>query len=319
VLCKSIGNLQISSFAQEVMCRFGQSVVFEEASSMINSLTGVVFNAKQVERVCHLYGGLLDQLQEEVIESGESKAYSEQEKQELHYAMIDGAMYPTKSKEEPWKEVKLGRLFKKSNLLPFSENKNFITKSTYVAHLGEAKDFFPKFEYEIEALKQVVFINDGGPWIWKWIESNFPESTQILDFYHAKEHLCEFAKDYFKEEEQRKKWIDKQCEALLEKTPEEVVAEIKALPNQKKTQNKKLKLINYYTTHLKRMQYKSFKENGLLIGSGAIESAHRIYQQRFKLSGQHWTKKGLQQTMQLKSASESNLWHKVTAIARNAA
>lgn len=302
-----------------MMCRFGQSVVFEEASSLINSITGCDFNAKQVERVCHLYGGLLDELQEEVIESGQSKAYSEQEKQELHYAMIDGAMYPTKSKDEPWKEVKLGRLFKKNDLLPFSEKRNFITKSTFVAHLGEAKDFFPKFEHEIESLKNLVFINDGGVWIWKWIESNFPNSTQILDFYHAKEHLCEFAKDYFKDEEQRKKWIENQCETLLNKTPEQFVATIKSLPYQQKTEEIKDRLINYYTTHLKRMQYKIFKEKGLLIGSGAIESAHRIYQQRFKLSGQHWTKKGLQETMQLKSAFESKQWHKVTDIARMAA
>ncbi|WP_445734870.1 hypothetical protein [Mariniflexile sp.] len=67
------------------------------------------------------------------------------------------------------------------------------------------------------------------------------------------------------------------------------------------------------------MQYKVFREKGLLIGSGAIESAHRVYQQRFKLSGQHWTKEGLQQTIQLKSASESGLWDKITDIARNAA
>ena len=75
VLSISIGNLQISSFAQEIMCRFGQSVVFEEASSLINNLTGCNFNAKQVERVCHLYGGLLDEKLAEVIESGESKVY----------------------------------------------------------------------------------------------------------------------------------------------------------------------------------------------------------------------------------------------------
>ena len=49
------------------MCRFGQSVVFEEASSLINNLTGCNFNAKQVERVCHLYGGLLDEKLAEVI------------------------------------------------------------------------------------------------------------------------------------------------------------------------------------------------------------------------------------------------------------
>tara|TARA_R110000868_G_C10826927_1_gene759055 strand:- start:21 stop:926 length:906 start_codon:yes stop_codon:yes gene_type:complete len=301
------------------MCFFGQSVVFEDASSLINSLTGGGFNAKQVERVCHLYGGLLDARSEEAIASGETKFCSETEKEELHYAMIDGAMYPTKSKEEPWKEVKLGRLFKKSDLLPFSENRNFITKSTYVAHLGEAKDFFPKFEYEVESLKNLVFLNDGGPWIWKWVESSFPNSVQILDYYHAKEHLCEFAKNYFKEEEQRKKWIEGLCETLLEKTPEEVVEEIRSLPHQDKTEDSKEKLINYYTAHLKRMQYRSFKEQGFLIGSGAIESAHRVYQQRFKLSGQHWTKKGLHETIQLKSAYQSKRWDKVMVIAKNAA
>lgn len=301
------------------MCRFGQSVVFEEASSLMNHLTGCDFNAKQVERVCHLYGGLLNEKLEESIEKGASKAHSESERQELHYAMVDGAMYPTKSKEGPWKEMKLGRLFKKSDLLPFSENRNFILKSTYVAHLGEAKDFFPRFEHEIGALKNLVFINDGGPWIWKWVESSFPDSVQILDFYHAKEHLCAFAKDYFWEEEQREKWIDNQCGALLNKTPQEVVEAIKSLTHQKRTQESRAKLINYYTAHLKRMQYKVFREKGLLIGSGAIESAHRVYQQRFKLSGQHWTKEGLQQTIQLKSASESGLWDKITDIARNAA
>ncbi len=43
-----------------------------------------------------------------------------------------------------------------------------------MAHLGEAKDFFPKFEYEIEQLKNIVLINDGDPCIWKWIEETFP-------------------------------------------------------------------------------------------------------------------------------------------------
>ena len=78
-------------------------------------------------------------------------------------------------------------------------------------------------------------------------------------------------------------------------------------------------VINYYTTHSKRMRYKCFREKGLLIGSGPIESAHRIFQQRFKLSGQHWTKEGLQKTIQLKAVYESDLWGKVTDIAKKAA
>ena len=67
------------------------------------------------------------------------------------------------------------------------------------------------------------------------------------------------------------------------------------------------------------MRYKFYKENNLLIGSGAIESAHRVFQERFKKSGQHWTKKGLQETMQLKSVFESKQWDKVINLAKNAA
>jgi len=55
------------------------------------------------------------------------------------------------------------------------------------------------------------------------------------------------------------------------------------------------------------MKYKTFKEQGLLIGSGAIESAHRdMLQQRLKLSGQRWTKKGLQQIANLRILYKSN-------------
>jgi hypothetical protein len=308
--------MNISSFAQETMCFVGQTVVFEEASSLINNLTGSNFNAKQIERVCHLYGGLLEEEQQKVIKSGLSKDIVKQEQQDLHYAMIDGAMYPTREKEEPWKEIKLGRVFKASDILPLSKHKNFIEKSTYVAHLGMSKDFFPKFEYELEQLKNLVFINDGASWIWKWIESIFPESTQILDYYHAKEHLCDFAKAYFPDEKKRQKWIDNGCEILLEETPEKLIESIESLEIQEKTNKERMRLINYYTKHLNRMRYKIFKDKGLLIGSGAIEAAHRIYQQRFKLSGQHWSKQGLQKTIQLKSVYKSQQWDKVVKLAK---
>ena len=53
--------MNISSYAQETMCFVGQMVVFQEASSLIKNLTGANFNAKQIERVCHLNGGILEE------------------------------------------------------------------------------------------------------------------------------------------------------------------------------------------------------------------------------------------------------------------
>ena len=68
------------------------------------------------------------------------------------------------------------------------------------------------------------------------------------------------------------------------------------------------------------MYYKTYKDNGYLIGSGAIESAHRnIIQQRLKLSGQRWSIGGAQQIMNLRAFYKSNRWNEVVDIVKNAA
>ncbi len=55
--------------------------------------------------------------------------------------------------------------------------------STYVAHLGSSKDFFPRLEYEIEGLKNLAIVSEGAKWIWNWAEDLYPNSTQILDYF----------------------------------------------------------------------------------------------------------------------------------------
>ncbi|MGB0879953.1 MAG: UPF0236 family transposase-like protein, partial [Polaribacter sp.] len=162
-----------------------------------------------------------------------------------------------------------------------------------------------------------VFIADGATWIWNWIEDTYPSSIQIVDFFHAKEHLCEFAKDYFKDKNQKDRWIDTQSQIMLTKGISPVIKTIRKLP--KKTE-KLRQLIGYYKNHEKRMQYHLFKEKGLLIGSGAIESAHKdVLQKRLKLSGQRWTKQGLQQMAQLRVAYKSQKWDKVKKLCQIAA
>lgn len=318
-MCTSPGDLKISAYAQEIMCYVGQNLVFEQASSLINNLTGSEFNAKQIERTCHLYGGLLEEETQNLIDLGASKEYTNQVANELHYAMIDGAMYPTKEDEYSWKEVKLGRIIRAQEILSLSEKRNFIETSTYVGHLGEAKDFFPKMEYFLDGLKKLVFLCDGAKWIWNWIELHYPDAIQILDFYHAKEHLCDFAKAYFWQESVRKKWIDQQCNSLLNETPEMVIQAIKDLEYQEKSTIERENLLNYYQININRIRYKDFKLQGLYIGSGAIESAHKTFQERLKLSGQHWTKDGLQKMTQLRAAYKSDDWQRVKQIAKIAA
>jgi hypothetical protein len=320
ILAQSPSSFGISSYAQELMCFVGQQMVFSDAEQMLHTLKGVNINAKQIERVCHYYGSLIEEEDAEMTKNQVCHSYSPGQRNQLHYAMLDGAMYLTR--EQKWKEAKIGRIFKANDMVELSDKRNTITNSMYVAHLGSQKEFFPKFEYYLDELKSLVIIADGATWIWKWADDLYPHATQILDFYHAKEHLCQFAINYFKDTQVRHQWIEEQCQTMLENDVGKVIEAIEQLPasTTKATEDQKQNLIGYYRKNRKRMRYSVFLKSGLLIGSGAIESAHRnVLQQRMKLSGQRWTMAGFQQMANLRVVYKSNKWSRVTALTKMAA
>ncbi len=75
-----------------------------------------------------------------------------------------------------------------------------------------------------------MFIADGATWIWNRVDDTCPDCIQIVDFFHAKERLCEFAKDYFKEKDQRSQWIDRQSQTMLSKGISAVIKTLDNLP-----------------------------------------------------------------------------------------
>ena len=108
-----------------------------------------------------------------------------------------------------------------------------------------------------------------------------------MDYYHCKEHLCEFTKLYYKNEKQRYKWIARFSGMMITKGLDPIIAVLEKLSKQRKTTGKRTKLINYYRRNKDRMQHHQYLEKELLIGSGAIEAAHKdVLQQRLKLSAQ---------------------------------
>jgi len=310
--------MNISSLTQETMCYIGQHLVFRDAEEVLNNLTGANVNAKQIERVCHQYGQWIEEEDNRVISKDHYKEYDQQKSNELHYVSVDGAMYLTR--EESWKESKLGRIYQPKDIVQVSPKRTELTKSTYVTHLGDHKKFTCKMDYHLENLNNIVFIADGARWIWKWIEQYYPESVQIVDYYHSKEHLCEFAKLYYKDENKRHKWINRLSQTMLDKGIDPIIESLEKLPKQQKTTAKRNKLINYYKHNKERMQYHKYLEKGLLIGSGAIESAHKdVLQQRLKLSGQRWTINGFQQIAQLRVVYKSKQDHRIKKLCQNAA
>jgi hypothetical protein len=238
------------------------------------------------------------------------------------YGMVDGSMILTRT--QGWKEVKIGRVFEDNSVCNLHPSRNFIKGSEYRAHLGSHSEFEEKMSVITDKYAHLeenfIFINDGAKWIWKWIESSYPNATQILDYYHAVEHLGNFATLFIKNKNLRKKWVEKNAELLKKQGVEALIELIEEIePSTKTIQKEKEKLLNYYKNNRSRMDYPTYLEKGLLIGSGAIEAAHRtISQKRLKLSGQRWTKEGAQQVLNLRVINLSDRWKEVQNILRAA-
>jgi hypothetical protein len=313
-LATAPGGFKISPYLQEHLCRVGTKLTFEEASEEATQLMGVDVNAKQIERLCHHYGDLLGQVDWK-------QAYNEAIqlrlplKDEVTYAMMDGSMILTREKDNSWKEVKLCRTFQSNDRVEnISKERNYIDHSIYIAHLGGHDLFFDKVLDVLPSRNPMVFICDGAKWIWKWIEEYYPNSTQILDIYHCKEHLYAFAKIYYaKDEHQSRKWVESCIELLMNKKTPELLTTISNLScNQKHIEKERQKLSTYLQNNENRINYGLYKEQGLLFGSGAIESANRdIIQKRMKLSGQRWTLSGAQQMLNLRVCYKSGIQEKL--------
>ena len=293
------------------MLYVGQQTVFEEGSQLLAQLLGVQVSGKQIERLCHYFG--------ERLEVDKQEAAASFSATELVYGMVDGSMVLTR--EEGWKEIKLGRLFSTtSHERGHEDQRGRIHSSVYTAHLGHYQDFLSKWERELAPVekKRLVLLADGAQWFWDWAEEHCRESLQILDYYHCKSYLCRFAKVYFKDKQERIRWIETQQERLFADRIDEVIETIEQLPRRGvEDLIERRKILSYYRNNRRRMYYGSYRKRGLLIGSGPIEAAHRnVIQQRLKLAGQRWTQQGAQQIANLRVIRKSDSWDHVIALTR---
>ncbi|MDR0792080.1 MAG: UPF0236 family protein, partial [Chitinophagaceae bacterium] len=280
------------------------------SKELLSNYLKVDFTEMQLYRISDYYGGALS----ETLASNEC-LLPVSDKKDVVYAMADGSMILTR--EEQWKEAKLGRIFRGKDCLQPEGKVGKIKESQYVSHFGGCTDFTEKMERVLDSYgdlnERLIFITDGAVWLRNWTTDAYPKAISILDFYHAKEYLCDFAKAYFKDEGERKAWVEQQTELLLESQAEQVIETVQTLSKQQQNKEAADKLINYYTDNLERMDYKYYQSIGKgLIGSGAMESSHRtVIQCRMKLSGQRWSKKGAENMLHLRTLKMNKQWDKV--------
>ena len=306
---------------QELMTYAGQLDCYVQCNEILSKFIGVDVSVMQVYRVTDTYGNLLEQQAATAPSLDEAM---ELKPGESVYAMTDGSMILTR--EDGWNEVKLGRIFKESQCMEVGGERGWIKTSVYEALLGSSKDFTRRVDQKLDAYRclgqRLIFITDGAIWIKNWITDAYPGAIQILDWFHGCEHLCEFGREYFSDEDEKNKWLEEQKALLSESKTTEFINNIISLGTTKESiENSKNKLLQYYQTNKDRMDYKKCRAMGAgLIGSGAIESAHRtVIQKRMKLSGQRWTKKGAQNMLNLRCVRLSGKWDKVIKLICSAA
>lgn len=293
------------------MVYVGQMDCYENCSEVLEKLSGVQVGATQIYRLTDLYGKSI----EDRVDA--ERTLMPLKQGEALYTQVDGSMVLTR--EEGWKEVKVGRFFKSSDCIHAASKQGWISNSQYVAQLGNSKDFTKTMDDLIESFgkldNRLIFISDGATWIKNWIEDAFPAAISVLDYYHACEHLHEFSNSFFKDKALEQKWTTQQKELILSSQLPEVLKNIKAIAPKNEEANK---LIAYYESNKDRMDYKKYKQLGCgIIGSGAIESAHRtVIQKRMKLSGQRWSKQGAQNMLNLRVINKNQQWSKIIEISR---
>lgn len=315
------GSFSVSPKLQERICRAGQKEPFEKASEDLQEYLGIPIGNKQIQRISEHYGELIEK---QILKNNSLVIPQVQikNKQAPVYIMLDGSFVRVVKKK--WKEMKLGRIFSHDQLVEIQTNRNCVLNSVYVSHLGEVEEFFPKFERHLVSIKGVakkIIVGDGAAWIWRWAEDNYPGAIKILDFYHALSKLVLFANDHIKDEVRKEKWIEEMKNKLLNNEVLNVIEEVKEM----KTRNQRAKkskedVVNYYEEHEDKMMYKTYREQGFMIGSGPIESAHQsVIQQRMKLAGQRWKMDGANAIANLRSLMCGQNWNCVVNLVRMAA
>lgn len=167
----------------------------------------------------------------------------------------------------------------------------------------------------VEQVSDLIAVTDGGNGLEEALQRNLAENlTTVLDWYHAAEHLCDFAKAWHADEEARAPWQHEAKGILYEQGGEALLTYLRALelpPDTPTTVHEELrKLIGYFENNRHRTDYPTYRQKGWDIGSGPTEAGCKIIGERLKGSGMRWVEDGAATVAALRAlyVSAGKLW-----------
>jgi Uncharacterised protein family (UPF0236) len=291
---------------------------FTAASRLLADLAGMKVGAKTIERVAEADGLAAEAEQAEraaEIVAGRLVPLPPAPKPgrpvpDMLYVAVDGTGVPMRAGETlgrqgkhpdrraRTREVKLAALFTQTTT---DENGHPVRDEDSTSYLAtfENSEVFGRLtkaaalERGHDRLRQTVILGDGARWIWNLADTHFPNATQIVDLFHAREHLHTLAGLLEFITPDPTAWLQARL-AELDAGDTDAIAtavgeyEILGPKNEQIT-----KELAYFTSNAHRMRYAHYRALGMFIGSGVVEAGCKaVIGQRLKLSGMHWSTRG---------------------------
>lgn len=293
---------EISPGLRQVVTELSSQMPFSPVSEFLWQMRRVVISANTNRRVTQSTGGQVEGWQKgRSIFFNKWSSPGKDKPEAVLYCSADGTSINIRG--EGWKQPKVGVVFE-------TEGES-IKQRRYVAGFLEKDEFGRRWEGTGKDLAdgrkvQWVSIMDGAGYLWELRKDCFPDSEQILDFYHAKERLYTIGKLVYGEGSvEGGRWAQRSSSLLLEGKVLELIERVNCLePKPKEAKKYVRQSVSYYTNNAHRMHYQEYRQKGYRIGSGVIEGGgcKNVVGDRFKRTGMRWSKQGAHNTLQVRAS-----------------
>ncbi len=309
-----IEDTEFSPGVRRMQAMVGQEVPFDHGRQQMRLLADLEVTAKGVERTAEAVGEDIALREQREIRRAVQLDLPVVvgEPVPILYAEMDGTGVPVVKKEtlgrqgknegqpDHTREVKLGCVFTQTHWDEEGYAIRDPDTTTYVGAIETAEEFGKRLYVEAwkrgwsRAQKKVV-LGDGAEWIWNLAHQHFPAAIQIVDLFHARQHLWELVRKLYPNDEvQQKRWIQVQQNRLDKGKIEKLVFALRSIQTTNAEVAEKVRTeAAYFRTNAERMRYPTFRSQHLFVGSGVIEAGCKtVIGARLKRSGMFWTVRG---------------------------
>ena len=311
---------ELSPALEDKLAYFATVAGSYEMAARLACKVGIPIEDSTVRALVQRLGARAQEQTEQRLKEVPRETQPERRASPLGVIMIDGFQvrhrgpdWGKRNAKKPrveWHEQKVGVFYRQEH-----NARGQLTEKVSVSWQGEAMRLGERLHWEalrhgLGRAQQSLAVGDGAPWVWGLIEQRWPQAHQLLDFYHASQHLHDLAEALYPEQEQlRRRWVDRQCHDLRHGKEKKVLQRIRQLGQRPAPPGEIIRREkNYFQTHGHRMNYQQLARRGWPIGSGPVESACAQKQGRFKRPGQFWTQKGLRHLNALIEARDLDYW-----------